>query len=161
LVSPYIDLVGFEPTWILSLKSWAILGCPQYPIGISQFQPGTSLRKAGKRVSLSKRIVGATMAAVTDIGNLITSSPEIRGGRARVAGTGVTVMRIAGWYKLGCSPEEIARKTGLSLAQIHAALAYYHTDQDRIDADLDAEAEEYDRLALEHRRDPQGDAQRQ
>jgi uncharacterized protein (DUF433 family) len=103
------------------------------------------------------------MAAVTDIGNLITSSPEIRGGRPRVAGTGVTVMRIAGWYKLGCSPEEIARKTGLSLAQIHAALAYYHTDQNRIDADLDSEAEEYDRLAREHSssENPAGDGQRQ
>jgi uncharacterized protein (DUF433 family) len=106
---------------------------------------------SGNRDSLELRITaGATMAAVTDIGKLITSSPEIRGGRPRLAGTGVTVMRIAGWYKLGCSPEAIARKTGLSLAQIHAALAYYHTDQNRIDADLDSEAEEYDRLVREH-----------
>src|SRR5439155_23520 len=91
------------------------------------------------------------MAAVVDIGTMITSSPEIRGGRPRVAGTGLTVMRIAGWHQLGCSPEDIARKTGLSLAQIHAALAYYHANQVEIDAGLDHEAAEYDRLAQEHR----------
>lgn len=73
---------------------------------------------------------------VVDIGTMITSSPEIRGGRPRVAGTGVTVMRIVGWYKLGFTPEEIARKIDLSLAQIYAALAYYHANRDAIDNDL-------------------------
>ena len=48
------------------------------------------------------------MAAITDIGTLITQSPDVCSGRPRVAGTGVTVMRIAGWHKLGCEPEEIA-----------------------------------------------------
>ena len=87
------------------------------------------------------------MATETDIGTLIIQTPEIRGGRPRVAGTGVTVMRIAGWHKLGHTPEEIARKIGLSLAQIHAALAYYHANQGAIDADLEVEAAEHDRLA--------------
>jgi uncharacterized protein (DUF433 family) len=91
------------------------------------------------------------MAIVTDIGTLITQSPDMCSGRPRVAGTGVTVMRVAGWHKLGCEPEEIARKTGLSLAQIHAALAYYHANQAAVDTDLDHEASEYDRLQGEHR----------
>jgi uncharacterized protein (DUF433 family) len=77
------------------------------------------------------------VATVTDIGTLITQSPDVCGGRPRVAGTGVTMMRIAGWHKLGCEPEEMARKTGLSLAQIHAALAYYHANQAAVDADLE------------------------
>jgi len=89
--------------------------------------------------------------AVVDIGTMITSSPEIRGGRPRVAGTGVTVMRIAGWYKLGFTPEEIARKIDLSLAQIYAALTYYHANREAIDADLDAEAAEHDRVWIEHK----------
>jgi uncharacterized protein (DUF433 family) len=91
------------------------------------------------------------MATITDIGTLITQSPDMCSGRPRVAGTGVTVMRVAGWHKLGSEPEEIARKTGLSLAQIHAALAYYHANQAAVDADLDHEASEYDRLQGEHR----------
>lgn len=91
------------------------------------------------------------MAALVDIGSMITSSPDIRGGRPRVAGTGVTVMRIAGWYKLGCTPEDIVRKTGLTLAQVHAALAYYHANRGSIDGCLESDAEEYERLAEEHR----------
>lgn len=49
--------------------------------------------------------------ATVDIGTLITRSPTIRGGRPRIVGTGVTVQRIVGWYKLGVSPEEIAARS--------------------------------------------------
>jgi uncharacterized protein (DUF433 family) len=91
------------------------------------------------------------MAAVIDIGTLITRSPEIRGGRPRIAGTGVTVRRIVGWYKLGLTPEEIARRVGhLSLAQVHAALAYYHANREEIEADMAAEEEKAERLEREH-----------
>ena len=77
------------------------------------------------------------MATVVEIGSLIDRDPAIRGGRPKVAGTGLTVSRIAGWYKMGMSPEEIALEyPHLSLAQVHAALAYYHTNRDLIDADL-------------------------
>ena len=73
--------------------------------------------------------------ARVDIGTLIVQSPKVRGGRPRVAGTGVTVQRIVGWYKLGLSPEEIADEFGhLSLAQVHAALAYYHANRAEIEA---------------------------
>jgi uncharacterized protein (DUF433 family) len=54
--------------------------------------------------------------------------------------TGVTVRRIAGWHNLGLTPEEIAAKIEhLTLAQIHAALAYCHANQDEIDSDIVAE----------------------
>jgi uncharacterized protein (DUF433 family) len=76
----------------------------------------------------------------TDIGKLIVRSNEVRGGRARIAGTGVTVRRVVGWYKLGLTPEEIAERVGhLSLAQIHAALAYFHANQHEIESDIEAE----------------------
>lgn len=76
------------------------------------------------------------MATTTvDIGTLIVRSPEIRGGRPRIASTGVTVQRIVGWYKLGLSPEEIAQEFGhLTLAQVHAALAYYHANREEIES---------------------------
>ena len=80
------------------------------------------------------------MPTAIDIGTLIESSPEIRGGRPCIAGTGVSVRRIAGWHNLGLLPEEIAAKTGhLSLAQIHGALAYYHSNQTEVDTDIAAE----------------------
>lgn len=77
------------------------------------------------------------MSTVTDIGSLIERRSGFRGGRPMVAGTSVSVQRIAGWYKLGLSPEEIAENFGhLSLAQVHAALAYYHSNREEIEAYL-------------------------
>jgi uncharacterized protein (DUF433 family) len=91
------------------------------------------------------------MANVIDIGTLIVQTPEIRGGRPRIAGTGVTVRRIVGWYKLGLSPEEIADRIGhLSLAQVYAALTYYHANREEIEADIAAEEAEAERLEREH-----------
>jgi uncharacterized protein (DUF433 family) len=93
------------------------------------------------------------MATVSDIGSLISRSPEIRGGRPCIAGTGVSVRRIAQWHNMGLIPEEIVRKFGhLSLAQVHAALAYYHANQAEIEADLQAESREADALEQQHRR---------
>jgi uncharacterized protein (DUF433 family) len=58
-----------------------------------------------------------------------------------VAGTGLTVSRIAIWYGIGMSPDEIAMEyPHLSLAQVHAALAYYHANRDSIDTDLAQES---------------------
>jgi uncharacterized protein (DUF433 family) len=77
------------------------------------------------------------MPTVVDIGTLIERSPDIRKGRPCITGTGVTVRRIAGWYNLGLTPEEIAAKIEhLTLAQIHAALAYYHANREEIDSDI-------------------------
>lgn len=85
-----------------------------------------------------------------DIGTLIVSSPEIRHGRPRIAGTGITVHRIAIMYKLGYSPEEIVRNyPHLNLAGVHAALAHYHANQAQIDAEIEAEEAEYERLERE------------
>ena len=92
------------------------------------------------------------MSQLTDIGKLIVRSGDIRGGRPRLAGTGVTVRRIVGWYKLGLSPEEISEKVGhLSLAQVHAALAYYHANQEELEADITAEQAESQSLERSHK----------
>ena len=91
----------------------------------------------------AKAVYFKPMATVTEIGSLISRRPEVRGGRPCIAGTGVSVRRIAQWHNMGLIPEEIARKFGhLSLAQVHAALACYHANQAEIDADLEAEARE-------------------
>jgi uncharacterized protein (DUF433 family) len=80
------------------------------------------------------------MPIAVNIGSLIETSPEIRKGRPCIAGTGVTVRRIAGWHNLGFTPEEIAAKIEhLTLAQIHAALAYYHANRAEVDSDIAAE----------------------
>jgi uncharacterized protein (DUF433 family) len=87
------------------------------------------------------------MVKAADIGALIVLTPDVRGGRARISGTGVTVRRIVEWYKLGYSPEEIAHEIGhITLAQVFAALAYYHANQEEIEADLANEKDVAERL---------------
>ena len=80
------------------------------------------------------------MSAVLEIGLLIVASEDVRGGRPRIAGTGVTVQRVVRWYRLGLTPEEIADRVGhLNLAQVHAALAYYHANQVVMEAEIAAD----------------------
>jgi len=57
----------------------------------------------------------------------------------------VTVQRVVGWYKLGLTPEEVSDRIGhLNLAQVHAALAYYHANREQVEADLATEEAEGD-----------------
>lgn len=90
------------------------------------------------------------IATSTDIGTFITRSPKIRGGRPHITGTGMTVRRIVGWYKLGLMPEEILNRIGhpiLTLAHIHAALAYYHANPNEIESDIAMEEAEVQQLS--------------
>lgn len=80
-----------------------------------------------------------------EIGALITRDPSLRGGRPIIAGTGVCVRTIAVESNRGLSPEEIAAdRPPLSLAQIYAALAFYHANKREIDADIAAEEQAYE-----------------
>lgn len=91
------------------------------------------------------------MDRVIDIGTLIESTPNIREGRPCIAGTGVSVRRVVQWYKKGQSPENIADRIGhLTLAQVYAALAYYHANQEALEKDLREEAAAAEKLAKQH-----------
>ena len=77
------------------------------------------------------------MALGVEIGTLIERESGIRGGRPKIAGTGLTVRRLVGWYKMGMTPEDMALEyPHLTLAQVHAALAYYHANREEIEADI-------------------------
>ena len=92
------------------------------------------------------------MSTTLEIGSMITSDPRIHRGRPIIAGTGVTVARIVGWYQLGLSPEEIADELRhLSLAQVYAALAYYHANREAMDADIASAQAEAEQLEAAHR----------
>ncbi len=81
----------------------------------------------------------------SEIGTLITRDPALRAGRPIIAGTGICVRTIAIENNRGLTPEEIAAdRPPLSLAQIYAALAFYHANKREIDADIAAEAQAYD-----------------
>ncbi len=73
----------------------------------------------------------------------ISSSQEIGRGRPIIAGTRTRVANIVAYYKLGLSPEELAREfPHLSLSQIHDALSYYYEHRREIDSEIDEELEE-------------------
>ena len=91
------------------------------------------------------------MATITDIGKLITTNSQLRGGRPLIAGTGTSVRRIAALYKQGYNAEEIARRLNhLTITQIYAAITYYHANREEIEQDLAEEQEAYERLATLH-----------
>jgi uncharacterized protein (DUF433 family) len=76
----------------------------------------------------------------TDLGSMIVSLPGIIGGKPHIRGHRVGVHRVAGWWKLGLSIEEIGeRLSTLNPAEIHAALAYYHLHREEIEGYLQAE----------------------
>ena len=75
-----------------------------------------------------------------ELGALLSSSPEVRHGRPCIRGTGISVHRIAVLNNLGHSPEEIVRKyEHLTIAGVHAALAYYYANKQEIDAEVAAD----------------------
>ena len=82
------------------------------------------------------------MLATQILDGLIITDPKLHGGRPVIAGTGNTVRAIAIMRKQGYSPKEISGELPLNLAQVNAALTYYHLHMDEIEADILADAEE-------------------
>jgi uncharacterized protein (DUF433 family) len=74
----------------------------------------------------------------------ITKTPGICGGRACIAGHRIRVLDVVAWHeKFGYSPDEIVDLyPGITLADVYAALTYYHDHRDEIEADV-ANAEEW------------------
>jgi uncharacterized protein (DUF433 family) len=70
----------------------------------------------------------------------IVSTPGICGGRPRIDGHRIQVEDVAIWHeRMGMSPDEIVSEyPSITLADVHAALAYYYENRDRIDADIEA-----------------------
>ena len=66
--------------------------------------------------------------------NLIVSNPDVRGGQPCVAGTSLRVTDIvmASVFH-DRTPDQIASDYAISLAQVHAALAYYYAHKDDLD----------------------------
>ncbi|MBD2502890.1 DUF433 domain-containing protein [Anabaena azotica] len=90
------------------------------------------------------------MQTITDIGTLIVRTPGTVGGRPHIAGTRVSVQRVATWYKMGLNAEEIVERMGnVTLVQVYAALTYYHANREEIEAYLAAEKLSYEQLAAQ------------
>ena len=73
----------------------------------------------------------------------IEITPGVVGGKPRIAGHRIRVMDIVVWHeKRGFSPDEIVEMyPGISLADVHAALAYYFDHRAEIEADFQREVD--------------------
>jgi uncharacterized protein (DUF433 family) len=90
------------------------------------------------------------MTATIDISTLIVKTDDTCGGHPRIAGTRLSVQQIAVLTKQGLNPLEIIKEyENISLAQVHAALAYYYANQEEIEAYLAEEKQKYERLLAE------------
>jgi uncharacterized protein (DUF433 family) len=73
----------------------------------------------------------------------IRRTPDVCGGKACIAGHRVRVTDIVTWHEhQGMSPDEIVSHCpSISLADVHAALAYYFDHLEEIQAEMRAERE--------------------
>ena len=75
--------------------------------------------------------------ATKSLDQRIVQTPDICGGKPRIAGHRITVQNIAVWHdRLGWSADEIASEYDLELADIYAALAYYFAHREKIDQSI-------------------------
>ena len=78
---------------------------------------------------------------------MLESTPEVCCGRLRIAGTRITVQQISVLHQRGKTAHSIVEECPyLTLAQVYAALAYYHANREEMDSQLAQEDEEYDLL---------------
>jgi uncharacterized protein (DUF433 family) len=68
----------------------------------------------------------------------IESTPDTCGGKPRIAGTRIRVQDVVVWHdRMGLSADEIvSRYPHLALADVYAALAYYHDHLQEIESDM-------------------------
>ena len=72
----------------------------------------------------------------------IEVTPEMTGGKPRIAGHRITVQNVVVWHeRLGMSADEIATEYGVTLGDVFAALAYYHDHRGEIEQAIQDDAE--------------------
>lgn len=80
----------------------------------------------------------------------IVITPGIKGGRPRIAGHRITVQDIVIWHEwMGRTVDEIADDYQLGIADVYAALAYYHDHREEIDKQIKDDEEFVDALKKE------------
>lgn len=73
----------------------------------------------------------------------IEITPGVCGGKPRIAGHRIRVQDIVIWHeKMGMSPDEILyHYPSISLADVYAALAYYHDNREEVRQQIAADKE--------------------
>lgn len=65
----------------------------------------------------------------------IEITPGVAGGKPRIAGRRISVQDVVIWHEWqGRTPDEIAAEYDLTLADVHAGLAYYYDHQAEVNS---------------------------
>jgi uncharacterized protein (DUF433 family) len=88
----------------------------------------------------------------TPTGDRITKTPGVCGGRTCIAGHRVRVLDIVAWHEhQGMTPDDIVSHVpSLTLADVHAALAYYFDHMAEIQGEMRAERERVEESRRNH-----------
>jgi uncharacterized protein (DUF433 family) len=88
----------------------------------------------------------AENGVVSVIHEHIVATPDTCGGKPRIAGSRIQVKHLAIMHeRQGMSPEEIVSEfPHLTLADVHAALAYYHDHREAMNAEIAADRTWYE-----------------
>lgn len=80
------------------------------------------------------------MSSIAQLAQHIEITPGVCGGKPRIAGHRIKVQDIAIWHeRMGMSPDEIIdRHPSITLADVYAALTYYHDHREEIRQDIEA-----------------------
>jgi uncharacterized protein (DUF433 family) len=97
---------------------------------------------------LTEPLAQVDEAVVPVIREHIVSTSDTCGGKPRIAGSRITVKHIVIMHvRQRLSPEQIVSEyPHLTLADIHAALAYYHDHREAINAEIQADKEWYEQM---------------
>ncbi len=104
-------------------------------------------------IRAAERYTGSVMATTgITVYSHITKDPRVRGGKACIEGTRVAVEDIVFYFHRGYSAARIQEEfPQLNLAQVYAALSYYHDRKDEIDASIKAKEGTTERLERQWR----------
>src|ERR1017187_809334 len=152
-------------SWIVWLPGSEVQGCSLCPSGAPSAKSSSGCYSCGQRPrrksgvtrsctchsaeeAHSMRRYTRIMSKSTE--DRITTSPEVCGGKACIAGHRVRVLDVVVWHEhQGMTPDEIVSHFPTStLADVHAALAYYFDHVEEIQQEMRAErafAEEFRR----------------
>lgn len=89
-------------------------------------------------------------AKATAVYSHITKDPEVCGGRACIDGTRIRVADLVCLQRQGHPPEKMLEVyPSLNLAQVYAALSYYHENSQEIERALEEDREVGERIERE------------
>lgn len=86
--------------------------------------------------------------AIPVIREHVVCTPDTCSGRPRIAGSRITVKQVVIMHeRQRMTPEQIVSEhPHLTLADIHAALAYYHDHRESINAEIQADKQWYEQM---------------